>query len=109
MADFRDGARAAIQNLYFFNFPDPTTSGGEGDFALSGQTGDKATYANGFLTFSKLEATLATGVNVDKAFLNTTDKYVSLVTLKENTVGADKSVFASWTWADAAGQLADFK
>lgn len=108
MADFRDGARAAIQNLYFFNFTDPAASGGKGDFALSGQTGDKATYANGFLTFSKLEATLATGVNVDKAFLNTTDKYVSLVTLKNNTVGADKSAFASWTWADAAGQLADF-
>ena len=56
-----------------------------------------------------MEATLATGLTADKAFLNTTDKYVSLVTLKNNTVGADKAAFASWTWADAAGQLADFK
>ena len=112
MADFRDGARAAVQNVYFFNFPNPNLPvdkpAGRGDLSLSNQD-TKPTFTGGFLTFSNIQATLEDGLVVGDAFKGGSKDFASLVTLKENTVGADKSVFASWTWADAAGQLADFK
>lgn len=106
--DFRDGAQGTFENLYFFGFNDPSTTNGRGDFSLSG---DKtlATFAAGTLKFIKIEATLATGVDIKTVFKNGTDSSVTLVSAKANTVGADKSAFVGWTWADVAGQLADFK
>jgi hypothetical protein len=56
-----------------------------------------------------LEATLKTGVTLPIAFRNGTDVYAAEVALKANTVGATKAAFVGWTWADKAGQLADFK
>ena len=107
MADYRDGARAATQNVYFFNFPSSKLPAGRGDFSLSNQD-TKPTFTGGFLTFSNLQATLVDGLVCSDAFKGGSKDFASLVTLKNNTVGADKSAFASWTWADAAGQLADF-
>ncbi len=106
MGDFRDGARGTFENIYFFGFPDPA-AGGRGDFALSG---DKtlATFAAGTLVFKKLEATLATGVSLNNIFLNGTAAHATAVAAGANTVGADKSAFAGWSWADVAGALADF-
>ena len=107
MADYRDGARAATQNVYFFNFPSPKLPAGRGDLSLSNQD-TKPTFTGGFLTFSSLQATLVDGLVASDAFKGGSKDFASLVTLKNNTVGADKSAFASWTWADAADQLADF-
>jgi hypothetical protein len=107
MADFRDGALANVNNVYFFNFPSSKDVAGRGDFSLSNQD-TKPTFNNG-LTFSNLQATLFDGLEIADAFKGGTKDYASSVTLKNNTVGADKSVFASWTWADVATQLADFK
>lgn len=106
--DFRDGAKGTFENLYFFGFADPATTTGRGDLSLSG---DKtlATFADGSLKFTKLEATLAAGVTLKTVFKNGTDASASEVAAKANTVGATKSVFTGWTWADVAGQLADFK
>ncbi len=106
--DFRDGAKGTFENLYFFGFADPATTTGRGDLSLSG---DKtlATFAAGTLKFTKLEATLAAGVTLKTVFRNGTDASASEVAAKANTVGAIKSVFTGWTWADVAGQLADFK
>jgi hypothetical protein len=42
-------------------------------------------------------------------FRNGTDASAALVAAKSNTVGANKSAFTGWTWADVAGQLNDFK
>ncbi len=110
MGDFRDGARGTFENIYFFNFPAPAddSNAGRGDFSLSG---DKtlATFADGSLKFSKLEATLKEGVTVATAFKNGTAVHATAVDLKANTVGATKSAFTGWTWADKAGELADFK
>jgi hypothetical protein len=110
MGDFRDGARGTFENIYFFNFPSPAdnSNAGRGDFSLSG---DKtlATFADGALKFSKLEATLKDGVTLTTAFKNGTSAHASTVVLKANTVGATKSTFTGWTWADKAGALADFK
>lgn len=109
-ADFRAGARGTFENIYFFNFPAPTANNnaGRGDFSLSGDL-TVANFAGGILKFSKLEATLAEGVTLQQAFRNGTDVHATTVALKANTVGADKSAFAGWTWAAVANALADFK
>ena len=107
--DFRASARGTFENIYFFNFPAPAdnNNAGRGDLSLS--TGSDVTFANGALKFNKLEATLKEGVTLQQAFRNGTDVHASTVALKANTVGATKSAFEGWTWAAAAGQLADFK
>ncbi|WP_026950668.1 hypothetical protein [Algoriphagus mannitolivorans] len=107
--DFRASARGTFENIYFFNFPSPAdnNNAGRGDLSLS--TGSDVTFANGALKFNKLEATLKEGVTLQQAFRSGTDVHASTVALKANTVGATKSVFEGWTWAAAAGQLADFK
>lgn len=106
IGDFRDGARASFQNIYFFNFSDPT-SGGRGDFALSGQ-GTLDNFTSGALTFSNLESTLPAGLTLNQVFLDGTDAYAAAVSLGANTIGANKSPFAGWSWASAAGQLSSF-
>jgi hypothetical protein len=108
--DFRDGARGTFENLYFFNFPAPSddANAGRGDLSISG---DKtlATFAEGTLKFTKMEATLKEGVTLAIAFRNGTNASASTVALKANTVGADKAVFVGWTAAEKSGALADFK
>ena len=108
LGDFRDGARGNFENIYFFGFADPATTDGRGDLSLSG---DKtlATFAGGELKFMNLQATLADGVSLTTVFKAGTVDAATAVAAKANTVGADKSAFANWTWASAAGQLADFK
>lgn len=107
-ADFRDGAQGTFENIYFFGFDDPATTEGRGDLSLSGPK-TLATFAAGTLKFIKLEATVATGVDIKTVFKNGTDASATLVGAKANTVGANKAAFAGWTWADVAGELADFK
>ncbi|MDR7128738.1 hypothetical protein J2X69_001070 [Algoriphagus sp. 4150] len=107
LADFRDGARGTFENIYFTGFPDPSASDGRGDFSLSG---DKtlATFANGELKFVNLEITLAEGAELSEVFRNGTDAFATSVAAGANTVGADKSAFAStWSWAAAAGVISD--
>ena len=117
MGDFRSAARGTFENLYFFNFPAPAdnTNAGRGDFSFSVSSagvvdaGTVANFNNNILVFKKLEATLKTGVTLPIAFRNGTDAFAAEVALKANTVGATKAAFVGWTWADKAGQLADFK
>jgi hypothetical protein len=106
--DFRDGARGTFENLYFFGFADPATTSGRGDLSLSS---DKtlANFVGGFLKFTKLEVTPATGVPLATMFKNGTDASATIVATGANTVGATKAAFATWSWAAVAGQLADFK
>jgi hypothetical protein len=103
IADFRDGARATMTNIYFFGFPDPATSGGLGDFSLS-ETETTDNFANGYLSFDALEITLADGAVLNEVFKNGTDAHVSVKAAGENTVGADASVL-TWTLAAALGEL----
>ena len=106
MGDFRDGARATFSNIYFFNFPDPT-NGGRGDLALSGQpTIDN--FTNSILVFQNLQATLPSNVTLSQAFLNGTSANATSVSTGANSVGANKSPYAGWSWASAAGQLSSF-
>lgn len=103
IADFRDGARAMMSNIYFFGFPDPATSGGLGDFSLSeAETTDN--FADGYLSFDALEITLAEGAVLSEVFKNGTDAHVTVKAAGENTVGADLSALA-WTLAATLGEL----
>ena len=105
LGDFRSSAMGSFNNIYFFNFPDPTADG-RGDFSLS--SGSDATFAAGTLTFSGLEAVLPAGVALNAVFKAGTDVHATGVQLGANTVGANMSAFASWTWADASGNLSGF-
>ncbi len=107
LGDFRAGARGTSQNIYFFNFPDPATSDGRGDFSLSGDA-TIANFAAGDLVFSNLQITLADGVELTSVFKNGTDTHATAVAAGANTVGADKTKFTNWTWAYLAGELSDF-
>ncbi|ELR69527.1 hypothetical protein C900_04915 [Fulvivirga imtechensis AK7] len=106
LGDFRDGARGTFQSIYFFNFPDPAGDG-RGDLSLSG-TKTTDNFANDDLVFSNLEVTLLGGVTLTDVFKNGTDAHASSVASGANTVGADVSKFSGWSWAHAAGELADF-
>src|SRR5690606_26169667 len=106
LADFRDGARGTVENIYSFGFPDPAADG-FGDLTLSG---DKtlATFADGSLKFANLEATLAEGVALSSVFKGGTAEFATSVAAGANTVGADKAAFAStWSWTSAAGAISD--
>ena len=65
LGDFRSSAIGSFNNIYFFNFPDPSADG-RGDFSLS--SGSDATFAAGTLTFSGLEAVLTAGVALNAVF-----------------------------------------
>ncbi len=107
LGDFRDGARGTFENIYFFGFADPATTDGRGDLSISG---DKtiATLADGSLKFISLEATLADGVALSTVFKGGSVDSATQVAAGANTVGADVSAFAGWTWAATAGQLSAF-
>jgi len=113
--DAVDTDQSWFENLYFFNFPAPAdtyngvANAGRGDFGLDAATVPNFTGTTGPLVFNKLEATLKSGVTLTTAFRNGTDVYAAEVALKANTVGATKAAFVGWTWAEKAGQLADFK
>ena len=106
LGDFRDGARGNFENLYFLGFTDPATTEGRGDLSLSG---DKtlANFADGSLTFSNLQVTPATGVALTTIFKNGTHVHATEVAAGANTVGADKTAFAAWSWTAVAGNLDD--
>ena len=103
LGDFRSSARGDFNNIYFFGFPDPATDG-RGDFSLS--SGSDATFAAGDLTFSNLQVTLPTSVALTAVFKAGTDVHATDVAAGANTVGANVSAFASWTWAGVSGNLA---
>lgn len=117
LGDFRDGARGTFSKLYFFNFPAPSDSNGRGDLSLSGEVdedgnpiGNKSrdNFEDGILVFSMLEITLDANATLSEVFRSGTDVHATNVAAGANTVGADASVFAGWTWASVAGELADF-
>lgn len=104
LGDFRDGAQGTFENMYFFGFDSPATTNGRGDLSLSGDV-SRSNFADGVLIFNKLEVTLPASTELADVFKNGTDARASNVAKNANTVGADLTKFANWTWAAAAGQL----
>jgi hypothetical protein len=104
LADFRDGAEGTFENIYFFNFPSPADSEGRGDFSLSG-TATQGNFTDGILIFNNLQVTLPAGATLTDVFKNGTDVHATTKALGQNTVGADLSKFAGWSWAAVSGEL----
>jgi hypothetical protein len=105
LGDFRSSARGAFSNLWFFGNTDPSVDG-RGDLSLS--SGSDVTFGAGTLTFATMQYD-STGTNVTvltSVFKGGTDAHAAFTTTP--TVGATKSAFASWTWADVEGELTDF-
>lgn len=112
-ADLRDGAVARLENIYFFNFK------ANSDFELDDE-GSVANYTSGATVLRNLQfntSHLTEGnrtiaeifqdkVDGSNAFDGITEAEAKIVT--SPTTGADKTAFAGWTWADVAGELADF-
>lgn len=109
IADFRDGVRANINNVYVTGFL-PTTS-----VRLNGDK-STTTYNDGLLTLASWEITLPTGVaSVNDLFTTTnvtiatdyiaeSNTFATAITAGSQTVGADTSAFA-WTYANAKASL----
>lgn len=84
-----------MSNVYFY---DLSADGGQ-DVE---QYDEFSTNTLGF-SLSNLEVTLPDGVALTDAFPKGADAVVSEVAAGANTVGADLSVFANWTWASING------
>ena len=101
-ADFRDGARGDLTNLYFQNFSDNS------DVELDDQsTSDN--YKNGILNFNypwEFQTTQTfSQIFVDKSGGNAFTDSSFMYTTKTNSVGANTLQFVGWTLADRIGML----
>jgi hypothetical protein len=84
-----------MNNVYFFGIP------------AVGPTFDliPTTYT---CVFGSLQATLPASTVLTDFFLGGSDAFATAVAAGANTVGATKSAFATWSWADVEGELAAF-
>ena len=122
--DLRSDVRCTIDSVYFFNFK------GSADVEFD-NNGVAQNYLDELINLTNLEFNVSHltegNLTIEDIFLErvaTDDNDVptetelgifttrpvdpSNVITTTNTVGADASVFTGWTWADAAGELADF-
>ncbi len=117
-ADLRSDAKCTLNNIYFFNFSEGS------DFELD-NNGVANNYLQGEITLTNLQFNVShlTEGNLtipDIVLEKTGDGETALDIFTQMplpssvevvttpTVGADKSAFATWTWADVAGELDDF-
>jgi len=110
-ADMRDGVTCNIESCYFFNYSN------DSDFELDGDP-ESANYTNGTIVFIDLEFNTShltegnlqvTDIFVDKGTLDAfSAKQANASIVTAPTVGADVSVFTSWTLSDAEGLLTGF-
>ncbi len=112
-ADLRDGVKCTLTNLYFFNFSD------DSDFEIDEDDGSD-NYKNDDITIAGLEFNVSHltdgNTTIDKIMLDKSDKGGAFDGLTDAeakvvtsaSVGADKSKFTGWTWADDNGELSDF-
>lgn len=117
-ADLRSDVKCTLNNIYFFNFKESS------DFELD-NNGVAQNYLDGEIVLTNLQfnvSHLNTGnLTIPDIIIEKTGDGETLldvfttVPLPANiaiattpTVGADKSKFASWTWAAAAGELDEF-
>lgn len=111
LGDFRSCPRGAFSNLFFFGFPNPTTT--YGDLSLSNPSGSTCTvdnFTNNILTFAtmQLDTTGMGSPALSAVFKAGTDVHATNASTTTRTVGATKAAFASWTWADEASLLTQF-
>lgn len=117
-ADLRSDAKCTLNNIYFFNFSEGS------DFELD-NNGVANNYLQGEITLTNLQFNVShlsegnltiADIILEKTGDNETSLDVftqsplpsSVAVVTAPTVGANKAAFASWTWADNAGELDDF-
>ena len=117
-ADLRSDAKCTLNNIYFFNFSEGS------DFELD-NNGVANNYLQGEITLTNLQFNVShlsegnltiadiilekTGDNESSLDVFTQSPLpASVAVVTAPTVGANKAAFASWTWADNAGELDDF-
>jgi hypothetical protein len=81
-----------MNNIYFFAL----TLGQDFDLNPTG------------LTASSLQATLPGTSVLTDFFVGGSDAFATAVDLHMNTVGATKSAFAGWSWAEISGAFTEF-
>jgi hypothetical protein len=89
LVDLDDNSIVDMSNIYFFGL----TAGQDFDLKPVG------------LTVADLEVTLLEGTAIADFFKDGSDIAVTSVAAGSNTVGADATVFASWSWAAVSGAL----
>jgi len=92
IADLDANSIVTMNNIYYFGL-------------VSGQDFDLKPVG---LIASNFQATLPDGTAVTDFFKDGTDAFVTVVPAGANTVGADVTQFANWSWAAVAGELNDF-
>jgi hypothetical protein len=97
LADLDPNTYVNISNLYFFGI-DATLAVLQ-DFDL---------LPIGVATFATSQATLPAGSVLTDFFKDGSDAAVTVVAAGANTVGADKSKFALWSWTAVSGALDNF-
>ena len=117
-ADLRSDVKCTLNNIYFFNFK------ASSDFELD-NNGVAQNYLDGEIVLTNLQfnvSHLNTGnltipdIIIEKTgdgetlldVFTTVPLPANIAIATSPTVGADKSKFASWTWAAAAGELDEF-
>lgn len=117
-ADLRSDVKCTLNNIYFFNFKESS------DFELD-NNGVAQNYLDGEIILTNLQFNVshltAGNLTIPEIVIEKTGEGETLldvftsVPLPQNvavvttsTVGADKSKFTSWTWADISGELNDF-
>jgi hypothetical protein len=92
LVDNDDNTNMNMNNVYFFNIS-------------AGQDFDDM--PTGTCVLASLEAEIPSGVLADY-FKEGSDAFVTQVSGGANTVGTTVTAFATWSWADVAGELAGF-
>lgn len=95
IVDWDGGTNAGITNLYIF--------GVDADYAAG--AGIESFGGDGMCTTDTWEYTVPMGYDATTLFADVPSAAISSVTANMNTVGADASEFASWTWGSAGGTL----
>jgi len=94
LIDFDDNSDVTMSNIYFTDL-NATKTGGVITQTNSGYAG----YAAGTYSSSNFEATVPAGTTLGEFFVDGSAAITTAVTT--NTVGANTSVFAGWSWAAA--------
>ncbi|SFU10540.1 hypothetical protein SAMN04489724_4015 [Algoriphagus locisalis] len=94
LVDNDDNTNVDMSNIYFFNIK-------------AGQTFDQTPTVP--VAFANFQVTLPDGTAIGDFFKGTSAAATTAVAEGENTVGADKAPFATWSWAAVSGSLDAFK
>lgn len=100
LVDWDESTNAALIDIYFYGF-DPEYGTAE-DFSPVTDFGGSVPAES-----MNWQYTLPDGVPATQIFTDGSDAIATAVNANANTVGANASVFAGWTWAETSGALTE--